>query len=147
MSGTRVVNIRSGEPYDVYIGRATWSRRLAQSKWCNPYRVGRDGSREDVIERYRRRLLGDPVLLAQIGDLRGKVLACWCKPAACHGDVLAALADRADPEPLCHGCGHPTRAHTEMSGCEAGEPICWCYVTPAFAAARLAETGSEGERW
>jgi hypothetical protein len=24
---------------------------------------------------------------------RGKVLGCWCAPKACHGDVLARIAD------------------------------------------------------
>lgn len=33
-------------------------------------------------------------LLAAIGDLRGRNLACWCRPGeACHADVLLALAN------------------------------------------------------
>ena len=41
-----------------------------------------------------------PDLLAQIGELRGQTLGCWCMPVGgfqgqllCHGQVLAALAD------------------------------------------------------
>lgn len=30
------------------------------------------------------------------GELRGKVLGCWCAPKMCHGDVLAELAERAE---------------------------------------------------
>jgi len=71
--------------YDVYIGRPT--------EWGNPYVVGRDGTREQVIAMYRDYLLATPVLLAKVAGLRGKVLGCWCKPLACHGDVLAELAD------------------------------------------------------
>ena len=26
-------------------------------------------------------------------ELKDKVLGCWCKPLACHGDVLADIAD------------------------------------------------------
>jgi hypothetical protein len=27
-------------------------------------------------------------------EIKGKTLGCWCKPEACHGDVLAELADK-----------------------------------------------------
>ena len=32
-------------------------------------------------------------LLADLPELEGKTLFCWCKPDACHGDVLGELAD------------------------------------------------------
>ena len=35
-----------------------------------------------------------PDLLAQLPTLKGKRLACWCKPKTCHREVLARLADR-----------------------------------------------------
>ena len=70
--------------YDVYIGRP--------SKWGNPLAIGRDGTREQVIARYERWLRSRPELLAQLGELEGKTLGCWCAPRACHGDVLARLA-------------------------------------------------------
>jgi hypothetical protein len=31
----------------------------------------------------------------QVRSLAGKVLGCWCRPEACHGDVLAELAAEA----------------------------------------------------
>jgi hypothetical protein len=70
-------------PYDVYIGRP--------SKWGNPFRIGPDGDRETVIARYRAYLLTNEVLLAALPELVGKTLGCWCRPAACHGDILANL--------------------------------------------------------
>lgn len=82
---TRVINIRSGKPYDIYIGRP--------SRWGNPFVTGRDGTRAVVIGRYELWLQTQPSLLADLHTLRGKTLACWCKPAPCHGDVLARLAD------------------------------------------------------
>jgi hypothetical protein len=93
MPETRVVNLKSGQPYDLYIGRANPRYRLAKSKWANPFKLGRDGTRDEVIAKYRAWLLERPELLAQLGELRGKVLACWCKPERCHGEVLAELAD------------------------------------------------------
>lgn len=84
---TRVVHCKK-EPFDVYIGRP--------SKWGNPFRIGKDGSREDVIQKYRHWVLANPNLISQLSsDLKGKTLGCWCKPNACHGDVLAELADQS----------------------------------------------------
>jgi len=31
-------------------------------------------------------------------ELRGKILGCHCKPKACHGDILAEIAD-SEPDP------------------------------------------------
>ena len=84
-SKTRVVHCKV-EPFDIYIGRP--------SKWGNPFKVGKDGSREEVIQKYRQWVRTNPMLMTQLTtELKGKVLGCWCKPDACHGDVLAELAD------------------------------------------------------
>jgi hypothetical protein len=76
----------------VYIGRPT--------KWGNPYKIGRDGTREEVIEKYRE-WITDPMQVELRADarreLRGKVLVCWCAPLSCHGDVLLEIANSADP--------------------------------------------------
>jgi hypothetical protein len=90
---TTVVNIKTRARFDVYVGRYNLTYGLRSSKWANPFKIGRDGTREEVIEKYRRRVLETPSLMADLGELRGRVLGCWCKPAACHGDVLAELAD------------------------------------------------------
>jgi hypothetical protein len=71
-------------PYDVYIGRP--------SKWGNPFAIGRDGTRDEVIARYEAWILTKPGLLAALPELAGKTLGCWCVPRACHGHVLARLA-------------------------------------------------------
>lgn len=87
MGTTRVVHCKK-EPYDVYIGRP--------SIWGNHYIVGKDGTRIEVVEKYRQWLLGDEqatALLDKLGSLKGKTLGCWCHPLACHGDILAELAD------------------------------------------------------
>jgi hypothetical protein len=56
-------------------------------------RAGRDGSREEVIAKYRVRLLRQPDLMAALPQLRGKDLVCWCDPDACHADVLLDVAN------------------------------------------------------
>jgi hypothetical protein len=81
----KVVNKKSNAPYDVYIGRP--------SKWGNPFVIGAHGDREAVIAKYRGWLLQNPALLADLHELKGKTLCCWCKPHACHGDVLIELAN------------------------------------------------------
>ena len=75
------------KPYDVYIGRP--------SKWGNPFQIGRDGTRKEVIEKYREYLANSPELMASLSELKGKILGCWCKPNACHGDVLVEMAEKA----------------------------------------------------
>ncbi len=67
----------------VYIGRP--------SKWGNPYHIGKDGTREEVIEKYRKYILNNKKLMGSLIELKGKVLGCYCKPKACHGDILAEL--------------------------------------------------------
>lgn len=100
MPATTVVRLRrrGGEVVqdcDVYIGREQQNGgwRLPQSKWANPYTVRQCGTAEEAVRRYRRWLLKQPRLMASLKELRGKRLGCWCKPNACHGDVLAQLAD------------------------------------------------------
>ena len=66
----------------LYIGRG--------SIWGNPFKVGKDGTRSEVIELYRKHLWNSPRLIAYLKDgwLEGKALGCFCAPKACHGDVL-----------------------------------------------------------
>lgn len=68
------------EPYDIYIGRP--------SKWGNPFEIGKDGSREEVILKYFNYLIQNNSLLDQILEIDGKVLGCWCRPKDCHGDAI-----------------------------------------------------------
>lgn len=83
----------------VYIGRRA-RNGWPDSKWRNAYREGRDGSRADVVAKHRAWLCDTPegaALLADIHELRGRDLVCWCAPEPCHGDVLLDLANADDP--------------------------------------------------
>lgn len=86
MNSITVVNKYHKIPYDIYIGRG--------SIWGNPFIIGKDGNREEVIEKYEEYLVNSPELLKKLPELRGKTLACFCAPKACHGDVLAKYASK-----------------------------------------------------
>ena len=66
---------------------------LDGSKPAGPCRPGPDGTREDVVARYREYLLSRPDLLDLLPELRGRRLGCWCVPELCHAQVIAELAD------------------------------------------------------
>jgi hypothetical protein len=107
---TTVVDIsHAGSEFDVYIGRksprAKDKRCHTESPFANPFRVGVDGERGECIDKFRVYIedqLADevegPRLRRLLGLLQGKRLGCWCKgkrgKGACHGDVLAELADK-----------------------------------------------------
>jgi len=89
-----VVNINESK-YDVLICRP--------SKWGNPFSHKEGtlaeftvGSRKEAVARYERYLLENKELLADLHELVGKRLGCFCKPLSCHGDVLKKYVDRLE---------------------------------------------------
>lgn len=70
--------------YDVYIGRP--------SKWGNPFSIGKDGNRNEVISKYLEWVQAQPKLMRALPELKGKTLGCWCAPKPCHGHILESLA-------------------------------------------------------
>ena len=74
------------EPYDIYIGRP--------SKWGNPFSIGKDGTRKEVLEKYRKYILNNKGLMNSLDELKNKILGCWCKPKTCHGDILKELTEK-----------------------------------------------------
>ncbi len=80
---TKVIHCKK-EEYDIYIGRP--------SKWGNPFSTAHD-SREICIKKYEQWLVTQTHLMSSLHELKGKTLGCWCKPLACHGDVLAELVN------------------------------------------------------
>jgi hypothetical protein len=88
-----VVNKNQAE-FDVYIGRP--------SIFGNPFVIGRDGDREAVIRQYRAyfltRVATDTQFRRAVLALQGKRLGCYCKPLACHGDIIAEWANRQGQE-------------------------------------------------
>lgn len=85
MPQAQVVHCKT-DRYDVYIGRP--------SIWGNPFSIGQDGTRKEVIAKYRAWITTQPDLLERLSELKGKILGCWCSPLSCHGEVLYELANR-----------------------------------------------------
>lgn len=82
-------------PNDVYIGTFHTSSEygfFAKSKWHNPYKEAEYG-KTTAMEVYRRYVVKQSDLVAELPSLKGKRLGCWCKPMACHGDVLVDLLE------------------------------------------------------
>lgn len=107
----KLTEVDTSDPDVVRIHRGT--------PWGNPFVIGRDGDRAEVIARYRRYLFGErPDLVARLDELRGMRLACWCAPKPCHGDVLVAELVARDAGPPVHGCaGHVCRVpHCDGDG-------------------------------
>ena len=90
-----VVNISKKEKFDVYVGRTGLG---FVSEFGNPYRIGRDGSRKDVIDKFKKyflnRLTTDKQFREQVELLKGQRLGCFCKPRDCHGDIIAAYLNQ-----------------------------------------------------
>lgn len=85
MSEPRVFNKHRGDAPAgaVYIGRG--------SPWGNPFKIGPDGTRDEVCDRFEREVL--PTL--DLEPLRGKDLVCFCAPQRCHGDsIMHALINK-----------------------------------------------------
>ena len=74
----------------VYIGRS--------GRWGNPFRIGPDGDRADVIAKHERWLAEQRDLLRALDELRGRNLVCFCAPLPCHGDLLLRLANASRDE-------------------------------------------------
>lgn len=105
MGETVVVNLRR-EPYDVYIGRA---RHGQDGYFGNPHPVDRPcplcggtvHRRGEAVAAFKRtfwkRVNSEPAYRERMQTLRGKRLGCFCKPEACHGDVITAWLDAGCP--------------------------------------------------
>lgn len=98
---TRVINLKNDPNYDknnekyAYIGRGSY--------WGNPYSLldnnYDDNARENVISQFRYDFETDSFpkkKKSEVYKLSGKRLACFCKPKACHGDVLADYLNGLD---------------------------------------------------
>lgn len=82
----------------LYIGRA--NRSLQGSPLANPFKIGRDGDRDEVVAKYRcwlwREYKKGGLVRRELEAIAARVkageaveLVCWCAPQKCHGDVVA----------------------------------------------------------
>lgn len=68
-------------PGSIYVGRG--------SPWGNPFAIGKDGDRDEVIAKFCTEIL--PTL--DIRPLKGHDLVCCCAPKNCHADALLEKAN------------------------------------------------------
>lgn len=81
------------EKYDVLVDRTT--------KFGNPFEIGKDGTRSEVIAKFKQFVLSNPEYIKMVKqELKGKVLGCWCDPKPCHASILAEIANDTLEEDL-----------------------------------------------
>jgi len=96
----RIVNKRNYTGLGIYIGRP--------SPLGNPFVIGRDGDREEVIRKYRdfleiaihndERIKAEFERLEELNKKGDVILICWCAPSKCHGDVIKEIIECRDAE-------------------------------------------------
>ena len=86
-------NVYIGRAGIVFINKERFPKK--SSPFCNIFKVGRNGTRDEVIEKYRvyiiRKIEDEPSLNNILKNMKGKNLGCWCHPEPCHGDILLEL--------------------------------------------------------
>lgn len=92
---TEVVNLRDYQGVDLEAAEIVKIDRT--TIFGNPFIIGRDGTREEVIAKYKHwfwnRIKEDWNFEREVISLWGYKLGCWCKPLACHGDVIKAFLE------------------------------------------------------
>ena len=92
---TTLVNIRKvkGKPkpkYDVLIDRRTIFGNPHPIGYCNICKRIHD--RKDCVNEYKKdfyhKINSDPEFKRKVLELKDKILACWCTPLLCHGNVI-----------------------------------------------------------
>ena len=65
------------------------------TKWGNPFKIGRDGNRDDVINKYESWITSHPDVIEEAkSELKGLDLYCYCKQnESCHADILLRIAN------------------------------------------------------
>jgi hypothetical protein len=110
----------------VYIGRP--------SLLGNPYEIGKDGTRDGVIDKYAAYALNAYLNdvrwynslngLAKLCTTRHIDLVCYCKPQRCHGDVLKSMIEEIVGDQMygrcetCQGTGGfypPTKTNWRLA--------------------------------
>lgn len=88
-------NVYVGRAGVVFIEKERFPKR--QSIFANPFKIGKHGNREELLEKYRKyiteKLDNDKSLQEELLKLKGKNLGCWCAPEPCHSNILLELID------------------------------------------------------
>ena len=97
---TRVINIKNEPQYKEFKSTNNYEYIGRGSYWGNPHSMYEKGaSREEVIRKFKYDFDFDKfpyIKKTEVYKLSGKRLGCFCKPAICHGDVLADFLNSWD---------------------------------------------------
>jgi hypothetical protein len=97
---TRVINIKVETDYKSEKSTADYEYIGRGSYWGNPHSMYEEGDdREEVIRKYKYDFDYEKFPnkeKSEVYKLTGKRLGCFCKPQACHGDVLADFLNEWD---------------------------------------------------
>ena len=110
---TNLVNLRNVDdierwlqhPDHVYIGRGT--------EWGNPFKVTDTNNREQAVHQYENYIKSEKKLSQRIGELKGKILGCWCSPLLCHGVILHQLAGNVPATAATMSKAHNTSVQSD----------------------------------
>jgi len=105
-----IVVHQSYDEYSVDIARANYGQshmnntEVHEDGWLgNPYKVGEDGDREEVVAKFTQdfldRIQEDKEFRHAVAELKGERLGCWCQKAhaegpLCHGEVIKATIEK-----------------------------------------------------
>nr|WP_256388914.1 DUF4326 domain-containing protein [Photobacterium damselae] len=96
---TRVINIKKATSFDHRISTDKYEYIGRGSYWGNPYSIPEAGNREEVIRKFKYDFDFEKfphIDKSEVYKLAGKRLGCFCKPEACHGDVIADYLNSCD---------------------------------------------------
>jgi len=97
---TRVINIKKEIEFKGIKSTANYEYIGRGSYWGNPHSMFEEGDdREEVIRKYKYDFDFEKfphIDKSEVFKLVGKKLGCFCKPATCHGDVLADFLNEYD---------------------------------------------------
>jgi hypothetical protein len=80
----KTIRVDKNNKHDIFIGRP--------SKFGNPFVIGEDGNRTEVIAKFEQYMRSHPDLQNYLKELDGRIIACWCRTdQSCHGDVYLKL--------------------------------------------------------
>ena len=94
---TKVENLRHFGYASLPDGSIRIDRRTI---YGNPFKIGPDGTREDVIAKHKKymleRIAVDLEFKEAVLALKGKILLCWCAPLPCHGDNYVVWLEKGE---------------------------------------------------
>lgn len=83
-----------------------WDIRVDRtSLFGNPYLIGRDGDRKEVVQKFKtyflNRMLTDSNFRNRVLALRGRVLGCWCNEGdLCHARIIADFLNEYETDSI-----------------------------------------------